>query len=81
MDFAKKIINSTEEIFNTMVFMPISAAGREEVEVGRIRADESVSAQESDPDSSVGLSFFVAGDQLLKGAALNAVQIAERLFS
>jgi len=53
--------------------MPISAAGRDEVQVGRIRADFSTSGH--------GLSFFVAGDQLRKGAALNAVQIAERLFS
>jgi aspartate-semialdehyde dehydrogenase len=53
--------------------MPSSAAGRDEVQVGRIRADESTRAP--------GLSFFVAGDQLLKGAALNAVQIAEHLFS
>jgi aspartate-semialdehyde dehydrogenase len=53
--------------------MPISAAGRDEVQVGRIRADESTSGN--------GLTFFVAGDQLLKGAALNAVQIAELLFS
>ena len=53
--------------------MPISAAGRTEVEVGRIRADNS--------GSEPGLAFFVAGDQLLKGAALNAVQIAERLYS
>jgi len=52
--------------------MPISAAGRDDVEVGRIRADEST--------SGYGLAFFVAGDQLLKGAALNAVQIAERLL-
>lgn len=53
--------------------MPITAAGTEEVLVGRIRTDEST------PEPS--LAFFVAGDQLLKGAALNAVQIAERLFS
>ena len=40
--------------------------------VGRIRTDV------SDP-SGCSLALFVAGDQLLKGAALNAVQIAERL--
>jgi aspartate-semialdehyde dehydrogenase len=51
----------------------ISAAGQDDVQVGRIRADESTSGH--------GLMFFVAGDQLLKGAALNAVQIAEKLFS
>jgi aspartate-semialdehyde dehydrogenase len=53
--------------------MPISAAGEDEVQVGRIRADDSSSGH--------GLAFFVAGDQLRKGAALNAVQIAELIFS
>jgi aspartate-semialdehyde dehydrogenase len=53
--------------------MPIAAAGQVEVQVGRVRTDDST--------SEPGLAFFVAGDQLLKGAALNAVQIAERLFS
>lgn len=52
--------------------MPIEASGQEEVLVGRIRRDA------SDP-SGCSLALFVAGDQLLKGAALNAVQIAERL--
>jgi aspartate-semialdehyde dehydrogenase len=52
--------------------MPIEATGQGEVLVGRIRRDS------SDP-SGHSLSLFVAGDQLLKGAALNAVQIAERL--
>jgi len=51
---------------------PIDAAGGDDVLVGRIRADLS-----QDPDR--GLELFVAGDQLRKGAALNAVQIAERL--
>jgi aspartate-semialdehyde dehydrogenase len=51
--------------------MPISAAGTAPVQVGRLRADESTDS---------GLAFFVAGDQLLKGAALNAVQIAEALI-
>jgi aspartate-semialdehyde dehydrogenase len=53
--------------------MPIEATGQGEVLVGRIRSDS------SDP-SGHSLSLFVAGDQLLKGAALNAVQIAERLL-
>jgi aspartate-semialdehyde dehydrogenase len=52
--------------------MPVEAAGQGEVLVGRLRADS------SDP-SGHSLSMFVAGDQLLKGAALNAVQIAEAL--
>ena len=53
--------------------MPIEATGQGEVLVGRIRSDS------SDP-SGRSLALFVAGDQLLKGAALNAVQIAERLL-
>ncbi len=52
--------------------MPNEASGRDEVLVGRIRSDV------SDP-SGRSLALFVAGDQLLKGAALNAVQIAEQL--
>jgi aspartate-semialdehyde dehydrogenase len=47
---------------------PLASAGRDEVLVGRIREDL------GDPHS---LNLFVVGDNLLKGAALNAVQIAE----
>ena len=53
--------------------MPIEASGRDEVLVGRIRRDL------SDPDGRT-VSLFLAGDQLLKGAALNAVQIAEAMI-
>src|SRR6187549_84331 len=53
--------------------MPVDASGKDEVLVGRIRKDV------SDP-TGCSLSLFVAGDQLRKGAALNAVQIAERLL-
>ncbi|HEX2028109.1 MAG TPA: aspartate-semialdehyde dehydrogenase [Nitriliruptorales bacterium] len=49
---------------------PLESAGRDEVFVGRVRADL------SDPRS---LNLFVAGDNLLKGAALNTVQLAELL--
>jgi aspartate-semialdehyde dehydrogenase len=49
---------------------PLQYAGRDEVAVGRIRRDL------ADPCT---LSFFVVGDNLLKGAALNTVQIAEAL--
>jgi aspartate-semialdehyde dehydrogenase len=52
--------------------MPIDASGQDDVLVGRIRTDL------SDP-SGHSISMFVAADQLLKGAALNAIQIAERL--
>jgi aspartate-semialdehyde dehydrogenase len=54
--------------------MPVDASGKDEVLVGRIRKDV------SDPTGAT-LSLFVAGDQLRKGAALNAVQIAERLLA
>lgn len=50
--------------------MPIDVAGNDHVAVGRIRDDISC---------ATGLALFVCGDQLLKGAALNAVQLAELL--
>ncbi|MBS0410853.1 MAG: aspartate-semialdehyde dehydrogenase [Proteobacteria bacterium] len=52
--------------------MPNEASGRDEVLVGRIRPDT------SDP-TGCSLALFVVGDQLLKGAALNAIQIAEAM--
>ena len=52
--------------------LPIDASGHGEVLAGRIRQDV------SNPDGT-GIDMFVAGDQLLKGAAWNAVQIAELL--
>jgi aspartate-semialdehyde dehydrogenase len=52
--------------------MPVDASGQDDVLVGRIRKDF------SDP-SGRSIAMFVAADQLLKGAALNAVQIAELL--
>jgi len=52
--------------------MPCDASGQDAILAGRIRQDV------SDP-SGRSIALFVAGDQLLKGAALNAVQIAELL--
>jgi aspartate-semialdehyde dehydrogenase len=49
---------------------PLQAAGQDPSFVGRIRADEGAPAGR-------GLAFFVSNDNLRKGAALNAVQIAE----
>ena len=49
---------------------PLEVAGKDLCQVGRVRLD---CALEN------GLALWVAGDQLLKGAALNAVQIAELL--
>jgi aspartate-semialdehyde dehydrogenase len=59
-----------DEPHNHRYPMPLSVAGKDNCHVGRVRLD---CAFEN------GLSFWVAGDQLLKGAALNAVQIAELL--
>ena len=50
--------------------MPLNVAGKDNCQVGRLRLDCALDN---------GLSFWVSGDQLLKGAALNAVQIAELL--
>lgn len=52
---------------------PLDATGGDDVLVGRIRADYS-------QPPGMGLNMFVAGDQLRKGAALDAVQIAECLM-
>ena len=53
--------------------MPLDVSGKDPILVGRIRRDL------SDP-SGRSIALFACGDQLLKGAALNAVQIAERLY-
>lgn len=50
--------------------MPLDAAGHDDCFVGRLRPDCAMTN---------GLAFWVCGDQLLKGAALNAIQIAELL--
>jgi aspartate-semialdehyde dehydrogenase len=52
--------------------MPVDASGQDDVLVGRIRQDLSDASGHS-------ISIFVSADQLLKGAALNAIQIAELL--
>ena len=52
---------------------PLAATGRDEVLVGRIRADHS-------QPSGFGLNLVISGDQVRKGAALNGIQIAERLL-
>jgi aspartate-semialdehyde dehydrogenase len=55
---------------------PLAASGGDDVLVGRIRPDDT---QPRDGERFLGWSLFVCGDQLRKGAALNAVQIAEHL--
>ncbi|MEO7423344.1 MAG: aspartate-semialdehyde dehydrogenase [Ornithinibacter sp.] len=57
----------------TNVPNPLQATGRDEVFVGRVRRDQAA------PEGQ-GLVLFVVGDNLRKGAALNAVQIAEELL-
>ena len=52
--------------------MPLEASDKDEILVGRIRQDISI------PDGR-GIEMFISGDQIRKGAALNAVQIAEML--
>ncbi len=52
--------------------MPLEASGQDDVLVGRIRQDIS-------RDDGRGIEIFVSGDQIRKGAATNAVQIAEKL--
>jgi aspartate-semialdehyde dehydrogenase len=52
--------------------MPLEASGQDDVLVGRIRQDIS-------RDDGRGIDLFIAGDQIRKGAATNAVQIAEKL--
>ncbi len=52
--------------------MPLETAGLDDIYVGRIRKDLS---------DDCGLTFWLSGDQIRKGAALNAVQIAEYLIS
>lgn len=52
--------------------MPLETSGKDDVEVGRLRRDESIEH---------GLNFWVCGDQIRKGAALNALQIAEYMIA
>ncbi|HTV79085.1 MAG TPA: aspartate-semialdehyde dehydrogenase [Steroidobacteraceae bacterium] len=64
-------VRIVDDVPNNYFPMPKDASGQDDVLVGRIRQDV------SDP-SNRSISLFCAGDQLLKGAALNAVQIAEQ---
>ncbi|NCC53323.1 MAG: aspartate-semialdehyde dehydrogenase [Spartobacteria bacterium] len=61
-----------DDLANSVFPMPCDASGIEEVLVGRIRLDDGLDN---------GLALFVAGDNLWKGAALNAVQIAEKMIA
>ncbi len=65
------IIDDREK--NRFPMPAIDAAGKDDIYVGRIRQDESI------PDNR-GINLWVSGDQIRKGAALNAIQIAEKLL-
>lgn len=67
------LLKNAPGVVVTDVPNPLEAAGRDEVFVGRVRADQAA------PEGK-GLVLFVVGDNLRKGAALNAVQIAEELL-
>ena len=60
-----------DDVANGIYPMPMNCSGKDDVEVGRIR--------QSLVFGSKGIELFVCGDQLLRGAALNAVLIAEAL--
>jgi aspartate-semialdehyde dehydrogenase len=64
-------IKVVDDIQKAMFPTPLDCSGKEEVLVGRIRDDAS---------AENGLSLFVSGDNVWKGAALNAIQIAEYLI-
>ena len=71
---AIEILASAEGVVVTDVPTPLQAAGADPSFVGRIRADEGA------PEGR-GLAMFVSNDNLRKGAALNAVQIAELIVA
>jgi aspartate-semialdehyde dehydrogenase len=77
VETAKKAIAAADGVTlqddpaNKVYPMPLFTAGKDDVYVGRVRKDI---ANEN------GLTFWLTGDQIKKGAALNAVQIAEYLI-
>ncbi|WP_284304942.1 aspartate-semialdehyde dehydrogenase [Mobilicoccus caccae] len=71
---ATELLSEAAGVVVTDVPNPLDAAGRDDVYVGRVRADQAA------PEGK-GLVLFVVGDNLRKGAALNAVQIAEKLLA
>jgi aspartate-semialdehyde dehydrogenase len=69
-DQARRILAAAPAVTLADVPTPLAAAGNDPTYVGRIRRD---------PGADNGLALFLSGDNLRKGAALNAVQIAEAL--
>jgi len=64
-------VRVVDDLAHSVFPTPIACSGKNEMLVGRIRKDSSVEN---------GLALFVAGDNLWKGAALNAIQIAEKMI-
>ncbi|WP_026181725.1 aspartate-semialdehyde dehydrogenase [Alloscardovia criceti] len=73
-DMAREVLSQAPGVQLMDVPTPLDAAGKDPSFVGRIRQDQSVEGKK-------GLSFFIANDNLRKGAALNAIEIAEVLVS
>ena len=71
-DEARAALRSAPGVVLADAPMPLEAAGRDEVFVGRIRKD---------PTVANGLCLWIVADNLRKGAATNAVQIAEALLT
>jgi aspartate-semialdehyde dehydrogenase len=67
---AREVLSVAPSVRMTKLPTPRSAVGRDEVLVGRIRRDT----------AGIGLAFWIVCDNLRKGAALNAIQIAELLL-
>jgi len=70
-DEAREVLATAPGVALADVPTPLLAAGADDCYVGRIRRD---------PGAETGLALFISGDNLRKGAALNAVQIAEALL-
>jgi aspartate-semialdehyde dehydrogenase len=70
-DRARELLAQAPGVVLTDVPTPLMAAGQDPTFVGRIRRDDTVEH---------GLALFLSGDNLRKGAALNAIQIAEALL-
>jgi aspartate-semialdehyde dehydrogenase len=71
---ATELLSTAPGVALAEIPTPLDAAGKDPSYVGRIRQDSSV-------DGGRGLALFVSNDNLRKGAALNAVQIAELLLT
>ena len=65
-------VQIVDDTANAKYPMPIHCSGKDDVYVGRIRVD---------PSCKNGLALFCCGDNIRKGAALNAVQIAEKMIA